>query len=197
MLNLLLLALAAHGPATVTVSSAVPVDMMGTHPFIREPRVAGPTAVEFRTLSQPHPNSDDRTFPDIAISALRIDGDTLYVQLTNKGRSGTQSSTLIAARAVSAGMKSDRAEVRTGRFAPGETRWVPIRGFSVKTASNGGSVFSLASASVVSAAARILPSTAGTLDRSGEGCGECTEEMDETNNVLTLSGDAIKRGPPQ
>ena len=194
MLNLLLLVLSALEPGTAV--SAAPAR---TEPreIMREPRVAGPTAVEFRTLSQPHPYSDDRMFPDIAIGALQIDGDTLYVQLTNKGRSATQSSTLVAARAVVAGVKTDLAESRTGRLAAGESRWVPIRGFSIKTASNSAPAFSIAGATTVSAVARILPSTSGTLDRSGQGCGDCTSETDEANNVLTLSGDAIKRGAPK
>jgi len=192
MLVPLLLAL-APAAAVVPQAPVQPRDM----PFIREPRVAGPTALEWRTMSQPHANSDDRMFPDIAIGALSIDGDTLYVQLTNKGRSGTQTGALVAARAVAGGMKSDLIEVKTGRLAPGETRWVPLKGFSVKTASTNGTVFALANATVVSAVARLLPSSAGTLDRSGQGCGECTTEMDDSNNTLTLSGAAIKHGAPR
>src|SRR5215213_3017941 len=120
---MLVLAPAAELPAT----PVVPREM----PFIREPRVAGPTAVNFGTLSQPHRYSDDRMFPDIAIGALSIDGDTLYVQVTNKGRSPTRASTLVVARAQSAGARSDLAQARTGRLAPGETRWVAVKGFSV------------------------------------------------------------------
>jgi hypothetical protein len=185
---LIALAPAAELPAT----PAVPREM----PFIREPHVAGPTAVQFGTLSQPHRYSDDRMFPDIAIGALSIDGDTLYVQVTNKGRSPTRASTLVVARAQSAGARSDLAEARTGRLAPGETRWVAVKGFSMKTPSKSGPVFALGNASAVSAAARLLPSSSGMLDRSGQGCGDCSAEMGEDNNQLTLSAAAIKHGRP-
>lgn len=188
----LLLAL-APAPAAVPEIAPEPQQMR----IIREPMVAGPTPLEFRTLSQPHPNSDDRMFPDIAIGAMNIDGDTLYVELTNKGRSATQTPTLVAARAVSGAMRSDLVEVKTGRLAAGESRWVPVKGFSVKTASTSGTVFALANATVVSAAARLLPSSVGALDRTGQGCGECTTEMSEDNNQLTLRGSAIGHGAPR
>jgi hypothetical protein len=194
MFTALLIAL-APGPMAVPVMSTpiIPRDM----PFIREPRVAGVTPGENHTLSQPHPNSDDRMFPDIAIKDLKIDGDTLYVRLANLGRGGARVPILLAARAMAGGVKSDVAQIRTNRLAAGETRWVPIKGFSVKTAATAPSVFALANATAVSAAARLVPSSAGTLDRSGQGCGDCTSEIDETNNVLTLSGEALKRGKPQ
>jgi hypothetical protein len=165
-------------------------------PFMREIR-QGPMPFQERTMSQPHRFSDDRMFPDIAIGALSIDGDTLYVQLTNKGLSATRTNAMIVARAQSNGMVSDLAEARTGRLSPGESRWVPLRGFSVRTASTRATVFSLAGATTISAAVHLIPSSAGALDRSGDGCGECTVEMKDGNNQLTLSGSAIGHGKPQ
>ena len=164
-------------------------------PFMREIR-QGPMPFQERTMSQPHRFSDDRMFPDIAIGALSIDGDTLYVQLTNRGLSATRTNAMVVARAQSNGMVSDLAETRTGRLSPGETRWVPLKGFSVRTASTHGAVFSLSGATTVSAAVQLVPSSAGALDRSGDGCGECTLEMKDGNNQLTLSGPAILHGKP-
>lgn len=187
----LLLAL-APAPATAAQVPSQPREM----PFIREPRVAGPTPFEWRTMSQPHPNSDDRMFPDIAVKGMRIDGDTLYVQVVNQGRGSARTPILIVARAAENGMKSDEVQARTDRLAAGESRWVPLRGFSVKSASLVAPVFQLAAASTVSAAAWLMPSTSGTLDRSGQGCGECTDDADQSNNLLTLSGQAIARGLP-
>ena len=156
-------------------------------------RVVGPTPFENHPLSQPHRNMDNRMFPDIEIGAMRIDGDTLYVRVTNKGGSGTRSSTLVAARAEGDGIKSDLAQARTGRLGPGESRWVPIKGFA---AASRGPAFALANANVVSAVARIMPSSVGALDRSGNGCEGC-EDGNEANNVLTASASAIVRGKPE
>jgi hypothetical protein len=165
-------------------------------PMIREPRVAGPTAFEWRTMSQPHPNSDDRMFPDIAVKDMRISGDTLYVQLANKGRGSSRTPIVVVARAAEGGIKTDEVQVRTARLASGETRWVALKGFAVKSASVAGAVFDLASASAVSAAAWLLPSTAGNLDRSGQGCGECAVDVDLSNNILTLGANSISRTLP-
>jgi hypothetical protein len=187
----MLLALAPVA-ATVSQAPAQPREM----PMIREPRVAGPTAFEWRTMSQPHPNSDDRMFPDIAVKDMRIAGDTLYVQLANKGRGSSRTPIVVVARAAENGMKTDEVQIRTARLASGETRWVALKGFAVKSASVAGAVFDLASASALSAAAWLLPSTAGNLDRSGQGCGECAVDADETNNLLSMKGDSIKRGAP-
>lgn len=154
---------------------------------------AGPTAFENHPLSQPHKNMDNRMFPDIAIGAMRIDGGTLYVRVTNKGGAGTRSSTLVAARAESGGIRSELAQARTGRMSPGESRWVPITGFK---ASASGQVFALANANFVSAVARISPSSAGALDRSGNGCESC-EDRNEANNILTAAAAAIARGKPE
>jgi len=47
----------------------------------------GPTIGENRTMSQWHPGSDNRMFPDVAVKDLRIDGDTLYVHGSTGARS--------------------------------------------------------------------------------------------------------------
>lgn len=164
-------------------------------PMMRETRIL-PMPAEWHTLSQPHANSDDRMFPDIAVKDMRIDGDTLYIRLVNQGRGGARVPIEVMARAASHGMKSDEVQVRTPRLAAGESRWVALKGFSVRAASISAPVFDLASASAVSAAAWLLPSTAGNLDRSGQRCGECSIDADEKNNVLNREGDAISRGSP-
>jgi hypothetical protein len=155
----------------------------------------GPMPAEFHTLSQPHPGADDRMFPDIAIGAMKIDGDTLYVQVKNLGRSASQSGVLVAVRAEANGMKSERAQVRTGRLSAGEARWVPVRGFSVRTASTSAPVFALDSASSVSATATLQLAATPALDRSGQGRQEMSDR-DESNNSVTLSGDTVQRGRP-
>jgi hypothetical protein len=157
----------------------------------------GPMPAENIYLRPGHKNSDDRMFPDIAIGALSIDGDTLFVQVTNKGRAWTHAPIQVAARAEAGGVKSDLAQVRVEQqLKSGETRWVAVKGFSFKTAANSPAVFALENASAVSAVARLLPTTAGSLDRSGQGCGECNRESDQGNNVLTLGGSAIAHGRP-
>jgi hypothetical protein len=176
--------------------AAAPVRVMSPPtPMMREITTL-PMPAEWHTLSQPHANSDDRMFPDVAVKDIRIDGDTLYVRLINQGRSGTRVPIAIAARAAVDGMKSDEIQTRTGRLAAGESRWVALKGFSVKSAAISASIFDLASASAVSAAAWLLPSTAGTLDRSGQGCGECSIDADEKNNILSLKGNSIAHGRP-
>lgn len=160
-------------------------------PMMREPRVAGPTPFEWRTMSQPHPNSDDRMFPDIAVKEMKISGDTLYVRLANQGRASAQAPIMVVARASENGAKSDEVHIRTDRLAAGQSRWVALKGFSVKSASVAAPVFDLASADAVSAAAWLMPSTAGALDRSGQGCGECSVDSDPSNNILTLNGKSI------
>lgn len=184
MLNLLFILAAAPGGA-----------MVHTGPIMRETRIL-PMPYEWHTLSQPHANSDDRMFPDIAVNDMRIDGDTLYVRVVNKGRGGARVPIEVIARAASNGMKSEEVAVRTPRLAAGESRWVVLKGFSVKSASISAPVFDLATASAVSAAAWLLPSTAGSLDRSGQSCGECSTDSDETNNILNLNGNSIVHGRP-
>ena len=196
----LVLALAAApAPASAPPAPMVVMTMPGAREIsvMREPRQAGVTPYENRTLSMPHRNSDDRMFPDIAIGALQIDGDTLYVKVINKGRGPVQVPIMVAARAEANGVRSEALQARTGKLAGGESRWVPLRGFSFKAASTNAPVFELASAKLVSAVVHLVPSSASVLDRSGQGCGECTREMDEANNSLTASGDALKHGKPQ
>jgi hypothetical protein len=184
MLNFLLILAAAPGPA-----------MAPHEPIMREIRIL-PMPYEWHTLSQPHPNSDDRMFPDIAVKDMRIDGDTLYVRVINQGRGSARAPITIVARAASNGMKSQEVQAHTPRLTAGESRWVALKGFSVKAASVSPPVFDLASANAVSAAAWLLPSTAGSLDRSGHGCGQCSIDLDEGNNILNLNGNSIARGRP-
>lgn len=191
MLVPLLLALAPAG-AAVPQAPAQPRET----PMMREPRVAGPTAFEWRTMSQPHPNSDDRMFPDIAVKDMRIAGDTLYVRLVNQGHNSARTPIVIVARAAENGMKTEEVQAKTDRLAAGESRWVPLKGFAVKTAAMASPVFDLSSAEVVSAAAWLIPSSAGALDRSGQGCDDCAADADTSNNILTLRGNSISRGLP-
>jgi hypothetical protein len=156
----------------------------------------GPMPYAERTWSMPHPNSTDRMFPDMAIKDMRVDGDTLYVELANIGGGDVRVPILVAARAVANGTRSDVAEIRTSRMAARETRWVAIRGFSIKTAAAAPSVFALDNATTVSAVVRLMPSSAGMLDRTGDGCHQCTTESNEANNTLTLSGSALTHGRP-
>lgn len=181
MLNLLLMLAAA--PMT---------PIAPPEPIIREIR-QGPMPGENIYLRPGHKNSDDRMFPDIAVKAMRIDRDTLYVELVNQGRGSARVPILVVARAEADGIRSEAVETRTPRLNSGESRWVPLKGFAMKSASLASPVFDLASASTVSVAARLLPSTAGALDRSGQGCGDCSTDSDESNNLLTLHGDSIKR----
>lgn len=191
MLVPLLLALA---PAPVTAAQ-VPSEPRAV-PEMREPRVAGPTAFEWRTMSQPHPNSDDRMFPDIAIGDMRIVGDTLYVELVNQGRGSARTPIAVIARAAENGMKTEEVQARTGRLAAGEKRWVSLKGFAVKTAAMASPVFDLSTAEVVSAAAWLVPSSVGALDRSGQGCGDCAADANPSNNILTLRANSISRTLP-
>jgi hypothetical protein len=157
----------------------------------------GPMQAENIYLRPGHAYSDDRMFPDIAIGALSVDGDTLYVQLTNKGRSRTEVPIQIAARANAGSVKSQLAEARTGPLKAGESRWVAIHGFSVRTAATTPVVFALANATAVSAVARMLPPPGSSLDRSGQQCGDCTQDADQTNNSVIVTADALKHGKPE
>jgi len=177
------------------VLAAAPVAPLATpEPIMRETRIL-PMPYEWHTLSQPHPNSDDRMFPDIAVKDMRIDGDTLYVRLVNQGRGGARVPILVVARAAANGIKSEEVQARTPRLASGESRWVALKGFSVKSAAISAPVFDRASSSAVSAAAWLTPSTARNLDRSGQRCG-CSIDLDEKNNILSLNGNSIVHGRP-
>jgi hypothetical protein len=191
MLSILALILAAPASAALPAAPPMPHEVPMRREFV------GPTPGENHTLSMPHPNSDDRMFPDIAIGALQIDGDTLYVRLINRGSGPAQVPIVVAARAKIGGVATDLAQARTGKLMAGESRWVQVKGFSMKTAATNAPVFALENAGAVSAIARLVPSSAGVLDRSGQGCGECTAEMDLANNSVTLAGTAIKHGRPQ
>ena len=139
----------------------------------------GPTIGENRTLSQWHPGSDERMFPDVAVKDLRIDVNTLYVLVTNQGGKSAQKIQ------VSAKTRGASDSARLASLTAGESKWVPLAHF--KTA--------LADTSVVSAAVRLaaLPSA---LDRSGEGCDACSD-VDESNNSLSAPVAAIARGRPE
>lgn len=184
MLNLLWILAAAPG-----------APMVPAEPIMREIRIL-PMPYEWHTLSQPHPNSDDRMFPDIAVKDMRIDGDTLYVKVANQGRSSASAPIMVIARATENGTKTEEVRTRTDRLNAGESRWVSLKGFAIKSASLASPVFQLASASAVSAAAWLLPSTSGTLDRSGQGCGECSADVDASNNILTLTASSIRHTSP-
>ena len=186
MLSIMLLAAAAAGPAE---PSPVTENTIALHEIHQ-----GPMPAENIWLRQGH--ADDRMFPDIAIGQLNVDGDTLYVHVENKGHSATPGPVLVAARAEQNGSKTAIVEERTARLLPGEARWVPLRGFSVKTAAANPSVFALESASAVSAVARVMPSSTGVLDRSGQTREVDSTDADETNNSLTLAGTAIRHGRP-
>ena len=157
----------------------------------------GPTPFQERTLSQQHPNADDRMFPDIAVKDLRIDGDTLYVRLVNQGHSSAQAAILVAARAAANGVTGDLAQARVPRLRAGEARWVALKGLSIRTAAISPTIFALGGAVTVSAVARLAPAASGLPDRSGRDCSDCAADGDEANNVLTMNGDVIARGPPQ
>ena len=165
--------------------------------LVIEPNRQGPTAPENTFLRPPHPNSDEAA-ADIAVQDLRIDGDTLYVRVANKSRTRSRVPVLVSARAQSSAVKSEIAQVKVPQLKGGEARWVALSGFAFKTAAAGASpVFALDSAGSVTAAARLVPRTARTLDRSGKGCGSCDADADQSNNMLTLGGSAIKRGRPE
>jgi hypothetical protein len=155
----------------------------------------GPMPYNFGLMAPSHRGSDDRMFPDIAIGELRIEGDTLYVQVRNVGHSATQGGVTVEARAEENGMNTEPAQARTGRLRAGEARWVPLRGFSVRTASNAAPVFALANATEVSATAMMQLAATPALDRSGQGRQDMFD-MDEKNNSVTLEGSAIKHGRP-
>jgi hypothetical protein len=185
MFGLLFLAMAAQAsqpPATETQ--------------MHQLEVQGPMPAENMYLRPGHKGSDDRMFPDIAIGELRVEGDTLYVRVLNKGQSATPGAVLVAARAAENGSKTDMVEQRITRLQPGEARWVPLRGFSVKTAAMSPAVFALESASAVSAVARMIPTSTGVLDRSGQTREMDTIDLDESNNGLTATASQLKRGRP-
>lgn len=159
----------------------------------------GPMPAENYRLSQWHANQDLRTFPDLAVNELRIDQGTLFVHVTNKGKARAKGPINVTAHAEINGVKSEAAAVRIDSLKGGESRWVPLTHFSVKTASTALSapIFALASASVVSAAIK-LPPPGSAFDRSGQTCSRtCPQELDESNNAFSEAGSAIARGRPE
>jgi hypothetical protein len=183
------------GALILLAAQAAPAPLPNGIIFTTDPP-RGPMPAENTYLRPGHKNSDDRMFPDIAIGELKVDGDTLYVRVQNKGGSATPGPVLVAARAEENGSKTGLVEQRTAKLLAGEARWVPLRGFSVKTAATSPAVFALESAGTVSAVARLMPSSAPVLDRSGQTREVGTRETDETNNSLTLAGTAIGHGRP-
>ena len=139
----------------------------------------GPTVGENRTLAQWHPDSDNRMFPDVAVKDLRIDGDTLYVLVSNQGGKNAQKIQ------VSAKAQGATETARLASLPAGESKWVELGHFKE----------ALTDASVVSAAAR-LSSVPSALDRSGQGCDLCTDG-NEANNSISTPAVSIARGRPE
>ncbi len=170
-------------------------------PLIIRDRPQGAMPGENRTLSQPHPNATDRMFPDLAINGLRLEGDTLYVLVANQGRGRARGPIRVTARAESDRLRSEAAPARTGALKSGESRWVPLRQFSVKSASTArtAGVFALEDASVVSATVSLAPPISAAVDRTGQAClpsRGCVDELNEANNSVRTPVEAIPRGRP-
>jgi len=150
--------------------------------FSVDPR-QGVMPAENILLRPGHKNSDDRMFPDLAVKEMRIDGNTLYVRVSNEGRRGAKGPIRVTAQSAENGVKHKAAPARIDKLRPGESRWVPVK-------------FALAQSSVVSA--QVVPPQAPpwTLDRSGRGCEDC-EDRNGANNVLTAAAGSIARGKPE
>jgi hypothetical protein len=190
MLDMLILALAAAAAAQD------PSPLLLT----RDPP-RGVTPVENRTLSQPHPYATDRTFPDLAVKGVRIEGDTLYVLVANEGKARARGPIRVTASAQTDRFTGKAAPARIGNLLAGESRWVPLRQFSVKSASaaRADSLFALEDASLVTAAVSLPPPISAAVDRSGQAClpgRGCILEPNEANNLYRAEGDAIGRGRP-
>ena len=168
--------------------------------IIPEPNVAGPTAVEFRTLSMPHRNSKPiPLYPDVAIRDVRIDGNTLLVLVANEGRVRTQGSLKVSARARSNGLDAEAAPVRIASLPAGGSRWVALSKFSVKAAGHAAPAFALQDAAVVLADVRQQSQMSRAVDRSGQACDPvqgCGMELEQSNNRFAAAGSAINRGRP-
>lgn len=187
MIDLMLIALAA----------AVQEDPGVTLP---EPNRAGPTPVEFRTLSMPHRNSKPiPLYPDVAIKDVRIDGNTLHVLVANQGRVRTQGSLKVSALARSNGLDAEAAPVRIGSLPAGKSRWVALNRFSVKAAAQAAPAFALQDAALVLADVRQQSQMSRAVDRTGQACDPargCGMELEQGNNRFAAAGSAIARGRP-
>ena len=169
-------------------------------PLLTRDPLPGATAAENRTLSQSHPNATARTFPDMAIKGLRIDGDTLHVLVANVGAARARGPIRISARAEANGTTAESA-IRTGSLSSGQTRWVPLRNFAAKSASASrpNSIFALEDSAVVSVSVELRPAMSAAVDRSGQAClpsRGCILELNEANNSLRAEGPTIPRGRP-
>jgi hypothetical protein len=161
----------------------------------------GPMPGENHSLSQDHPNREEQMFPDLAVKDLRIDQGTLYVLVTNESKVRADGPIRITARAEANGIKSEATAARIGSLKGGESRWVPLSNFAVKSASTAryAPIVTLDGASLISAAVR-LPPPGSAVDRSGQGCTTslgCIRELNESNNDFSAAGSDIARGRPE
>ena len=188
MFDMLILALAASAQEVPPV-------------IIPEPNSAGPTAVEFRTLSMPHRNSKATPlYPDVAIKDVRIDGNTLHVLVANQGRVRTRGLLKVSARAHGNGLDAEAAPVRIGSLPAGQSRWVALNKFSVKAAAQAAPAFALQDAALVSADVRQQSQMSRAVDRTGQACDPalgCGKELEQGNNRFAAAGSAIARGRPE
>ena len=156
----------------------------------QEPFRPGPTAAEFRTLSQPwRGNEPERMFPDLAIKDIRINGDTLYVLVANEGSVRARGPIQVSVHAKAHGVRTDDSVARTATLGGGESRWVALKDTAL-------AAMGLANADISASAeqAAVVPRA---LDRTGQlhrqvGVGD----VNEANNSLTLAASAIVQGRP-
>lgn len=188
MLSLLFLAMAA--PAA---SPPAQVESTMEHQL----ETQGPMPAENYYLLPGRHKDDDAMYPDLAIKDLRIDGDTLYVLVKNEGALQAQGPVRLVARAEIGTMTSDPAFASTAALGKGESRWVPVRGFSVKAASTAATVFALENATAVAATVSASAGIPGALNRTGQGCDRCSSDLNPANNSLALAAPAIRHGRPQ
>jgi hypothetical protein len=144
-----------------------------------------------------HWSKQDPNFPDIAVKDLRIDGDTLYALVANKGGVSARGPIKVMAVADAEGVRSEARPAILDRLNPGESRWVQLKQFSVKVASTRftGPLFLLDRADHVVVAAQLPGAVPSALNRSGQGCDRC-EDFNEGNNVLGADGPRVARGRP-
>lgn len=188
MLSLLFLAMAAP-----TAGSPAQVESTMEHQL----ETQGPMPAENYYLLPGRHKDDDAMYPDLAIKDLRIDGDTLYVLVKNEGALQAQGPVKLVARAEIGAMACDAAFATTAALGKGESRWVPVRGFSVKAASTSAPVFDLENATAVAASVSASSGVPAALNRTGQGCDRCSGDLNPANNSLALAGAAIKHGRPQ